>query len=749
MATPKAGKGGRIQTFAQSTVDRIAGRVTVTVPQASTELQREAFTPDQQFFPSGMPQTPIAPAGTTTGRRFDFQSFVNMTSAPRGEAGEGAISFRTLRRLASPADGGLDLLRLAIETRKDQMSAQRWSIRGKKKDDDGGKPARDLETWLARPDGVHTFRQWMRMLLEDHFVIDAPTIYYAVSNGRPVLEIMDGATIKILIRGDDGRTPLPPLPAYQQFLKGMPAANYTIDELGYYPYNLLSYRLYGMSRVEQVVVTIRMAIERAMSQLGYYTEGTTPDGFMELPKDFTLEQVQQWTEWFNSELAGQTGERHKIRFVLQDSKYQPTKTEILKDLFDEWLARIICFNFSLSPQALVKETNRATAQTGKEAAQEEGLEPTKLWFKDVMDDALARAGYAELEWQWEDEEIVDPVAKAQVVQSYYGGSTGTAKPLVTLEEARKLLGFAPATPEQLLELQPPAPEPEPDPTGDGSAPAPNGDKGTNQGKDSTKAATSRGGRSLPPLKRNVKRRARVQARLQDLTSTILTAQGSAIAAAVRDRAEKFAKATTDDVAALIDQILAEAWDDDAREKLWALLSELSEDRAAAAMAQVRKAVDDEAYAAALTQANERAVEWARFRATNMITETNDTTRQLVNELTASTIEDGLTNTELADLLSDSFGFSDERADMIARTETAFAETAGTLEGYAASGVVEGKEWSADGEACDECAALDGVVVALDEDFPDGGGDGAPLHPNCECSVAPVLSDDAMALINEE
>ena len=54
-------------------------------------------------------------------------------------------------------------------------------------------------------------------------------------------------------------------------------------------------------------------------------------------------------------------------------------------------------------------------------------------------------------------------------------------------------------------------------------------------------------------------------------------------------------------------------------------------------------------------------------------------------------------------------------------------------------MVSGKEWIiAQDEICDDCVALDGVVVDLDEPFPDGAGDGPPLHPNCRCDVLPVL-----------
>ena len=59
--------------------------------------------------------------------------------------------------------------------------------------------------------------------------------------------VIDGATIKPLI-GEDGRAPEPPDPAYQQILKGVPAADFSVEELLYLPRNVRTHRLYGMSR---------------------------------------------------------------------------------------------------------------------------------------------------------------------------------------------------------------------------------------------------------------------------------------------------------------------------------------------------------------------------------------------------------------------------------------------------------------------------------------------------------------------
>lgn len=504
MATPT---GGTIREFSRGMLARITGKLDAAVAtgktgtlapiQARPEVMQSAFSPATQFFGAGMPLRPVAPP-EIAGRTRDFPPYSNLSYVPRSEAGENAIDFKTLIRMASPAEGGLDLLRLAIETRKDQMSAQRWQIRGRQKDDDGGERAKRIERWLLRPDRVHTFQQWMRLVLEDHFVIDAPTIYYNSAGGRPLWEIIDGQTIKRLILSDDGRTPLPPLPAFQQILVGMPAVDYTLNEIGYYVYNPRPSKLYGMSRVEQVIVTILTALERAKTQLEYFTAGSVPDAFGELPENWSPEQIQQYSEWFNSYLAGQSDLRRRVHFVPKGFAYTPTKTEVLKDLFDEWLARIVCYAFSLSPQALVKETNRATAETSKQAAQEEGLEPTKIWFKGVMDDGLERIGAGDLEFQWQDEEIVDPKDKAIVIQMYYGGSTGSAKPIITLAEARAMGGLPPATPDQLAELQPPTPEPPPTIDATDATPQTDAEKVAVADFLKRKRAAGRaGGRSLP------------------------------------------------------------------------------------------------------------------------------------------------------------------------------------------------------------------------------------------------------------
>ena len=403
-----------------------------------------------EWFGPGAPTQPVAPP-EVRGRQLDYPQAFNVGNwKPRTEQGENGIDHDTLRALADPTQGGLDLLRIAIETRKDQMAAQKWQLVGRD-GSDGGKKARAIEQAMRFPDKVHTWSQWLRMLIEDMLVIDAATVYMAPSTfGYLLPQIMDGGIIKPLL-SQDGRTPLPPEPCYQQTLKGLPAVDYTLDEIVRMPRNLRSHRVYGMSPVEQVVTTVSIALRRQESQLEYYTAGSVPDMIVGVPENWNASQIAEFQTYWDSILSGNTEERRRARFVPGGVVAHQIKPEQLKDVFDEWLARIICYTFSLPPSALVKETNRATAETAKQAAQEEGLEPLKAWLKDFIDALLIKAfGADDLEMTWADEEIADPTSKADVMATALG--KGGGKPWLTVDEVREKYGEQPATPEQKAEL---------------------------------------------------------------------------------------------------------------------------------------------------------------------------------------------------------------------------------------------------------------------------------------------------------
>src|SRR5258708_2954975 len=114
------------------------------------------------------PMQPIEPFAQdprygAIGRQFDYQTGYNLQYVPRGDQ---QIGFAELRALAE----NYDLLRLVIETRKDQLEALDWTIQAKDKDEDDENIAKDVIEFFAYPDKLHAYGEWMRAILEDMFV---------------------------------------------------------------------------------------------------------------------------------------------------------------------------------------------------------------------------------------------------------------------------------------------------------------------------------------------------------------------------------------------------------------------------------------------------------------------------------------------------------------------------------------------------------------------------------------------------
>lgn len=427
-------------------VDRESGRASWTLAPYQVNLSfaaRQGQGGPDWFGPSD-PLAPVAPA-TVAGRQWDYAPGFNLALEPRG-----GMSFATLRQLAD----GWDLLRLVIETRKDQVARLAWSIQPRGAAKARGASAPDarcaaIAAFFARPDGIHGWADWLRLLLEELFVIDAPALYCRRTRGGRLAALLpiDGATIKPVIdawgrtpQADqvDGRIVWPT--AYQQILKGVPAVDYSARDLLYRPRNPRVNRAYGFSPVEQVVTTVNIALRRQLFLLEYFTEGNIPDSLIGVPEGWTPDQIASYQKYWDAYFSSESGRRRRAKFVpgAAAQSFVQTKEPELKSAFDDWLARLVCFAFSVSPQALVSQMNRATAEVQKTLAEEEGLAPILAWVKALVDDVIAsELDGADLEFTWTPTETIDPAAQETILSSY------TSRGILTLNEARAALGREP------------------------------------------------------------------------------------------------------------------------------------------------------------------------------------------------------------------------------------------------------------------------------------------------------------------
>src|ERR1700731_1663372 len=184
-------------------------------------------------------------------------------------------------------------------------------------------------------------------------------------------------------------------------------------------------------------MTVNIALRRQLWQLDYFTEGSIPDALIGVPQSWTPDQIKQFQDYWDTEFAGDLAKRRRAKFVPGETaaKVVQTKEPQHKDDFDEWLARIICFAFSVPPQWATKVMNRATAENHSAQAEEEGLEPTKEWVKDLIDEIVAEEfASPDLELHWLDEDEGDP-------ETVLEGRLKVGA--LTLNEMRDALGFDP------------------------------------------------------------------------------------------------------------------------------------------------------------------------------------------------------------------------------------------------------------------------------------------------------------------
>lgn len=378
------------------------------------------------------PNQPIQQQEPDSKRVFDYPVGVNLNYQPRATEG---VSFADLRQLAD----SYDLVRLAIETRKDQLSSLDFLIQTKNGGAENSK-TKKITDFLNYPDkqNFYNWSTWLRMVIEEVLVIDAPVIWPQMSIGGELLSLraLDGSTIHRLI-DEYGMTPSPPSPAYQQIIKGIPASNFSQDELIYMPRNPRVHKIYGFSPVEQIIMTINIALRRQITQLNYFTESNVPMGMVNVPEDWKPDQIEKFQQYWDAIFTGDLSNKSRIKFVPNGSAYKPFKDPDLKNEFDEWLSRVICFCFSLPPTPFVKQVNRSTAEEAQATALEEGLGPLKQYVKQLMDYIIARYFKSpEIEFRWQAGETEqDPLTKSTIFVNYVNGG------IMTVDEVRQEIGL--------------------------------------------------------------------------------------------------------------------------------------------------------------------------------------------------------------------------------------------------------------------------------------------------------------------
>lgn len=153
------------------------------------------------------------------------------------------------------------------------------------------------------------------------------------------------------------------------------------------------------------------------------------------------------------------------------------------------------------------------------------------------------------------------------------------------------------------------------------------------------------------------------------------------------------------------------------------------------------------------------------RTTKIATDVNDETEKQIRASLTEGLNAGESAHQIRARIEQVFGTaSTMRADLIASTEVARAQSYADVEAWGQSGIVTAKEWytALDERVCTFCGPMHGRVINLDENYFDKGDvqieegtskngkktsstynhdyddvTGPPLHPRCRCALLPV------------
>jgi hypothetical protein len=392
-------------------------------------LPVSVITPDGTYpFPAGEPMEPALKPGTPP-RALVPPPFGNVMARPRVFSGAKLTPFEQLRALAE-----FDLVQIALQDCRGQILGMEWEV-GVRKEFAKQNVQTEIDAaraWLDMPDPLADvdFDTWLGKIIEEIYVTDALTLAPRMTRaGKPIgLEQIDGATIAVLL-DDRGKPALPPNPAFQQVAHGRAETEFLLGEIWYLPRNARPNVPYGRSNVEQVLWTVNLALRRYLDDLSYYTSGNLPDALFAAPAAWNQNQIEEYQAYFDALLEGRTDKRAgALKFVPggEGAALHILKTRDWAPEFNEWLARVICYAFQVSPLPLVRLMNRGTAETSEQAGIEGGVRPVAQFIASFINRYLKRClALTKVQFRWLEDEVedADVVARRNVAYTHGGGQT--------------------------------------------------------------------------------------------------------------------------------------------------------------------------------------------------------------------------------------------------------------------------------------------------------------------------------------
>lgn len=778
-----------------------------------TQIQSRLYQAPEEVIP-GMKQTdwpsplqPVRPFGEPDAQplAFNMQMGQNLIFTPRPDARYTAADLQALARYP--------LARLCITNVIDTISSLSWKIQlrtqsGEDKKTREAKQLKDdtileLTDFVSCPDGENEFQDWVRPLINDMLVCDAGCLLLRKAPDGKVYEwrTMQGAYITRLVDAN-GYTPRAPAPAYQQLWYGMPRLNLSTDQLVYKPRNIvyevgnIASSLYGLSPTEALAEELEIGIQRLRYVKAFYKDGSIPNVLWVVPADTQPDVVTNAMNFLNSDMAGNLESRRQFRMAQGFIGTESQKEECIKqfeepklsDEYDDLHIKRVCFGYGVSAQRMTRPMNRASAQTNQEAAEEEGIAPSREWVEKTINFTLQRKmGYQKYEFKFDISTDPDPLKQSEIdAQDLESGK-------ISVNEARLRSGQDPRPEPQcdqigkwiatgwvpITQLPPPpapkepatAPKKDDDQDPDDTDPAPKGNKSKVRKSDDQPEAV------LNPDQDSVRRRAAEALLFSRLWHFFETIKSNMVIVnphglVLPPEGEATEEQTQERIGQIIDAIMGAIPWKSLPEYVEPAISDASTEGAMIGLGQAERAVQTGPLTVSLAptpvrvitrsvidDVNQVAQDYAHARGAELVgmkwvdgelvqnpnadMAITDSTRNMLREILTDTFKREVPMNELASRIQQAGVFSEERAKFIAETEVKFAQSRGNLEAWKRSKIVKSIKWllsslHADMDECDE--NHEAGAIEIGKAFP-SGDPAPPAHPRCMCSASIAEIED--------
>lgn len=291
--------------------------------------------------------------------------------------------------------------------------------------------------WVRR--GLVDWQDWFNALLEDYFVGDWTCVWPQRTLGGEMLGLrrVDGAHIKALL-DLDGRMPPPPMPAWQQYLYGVPRASWAANELYYWPRVVRNMTPYGYSHVQQGLIVANLLLRFDQWNTAAYTENRVPMGILETPPGLTPDQIQDIADFLNG-AVNSLAARQMVHPVPAGTKWQPIKPFIFEREYAYYIIEVGCSIFDVMPVELGFAPNTKAGLGGKgfsetqmDARRRKTLVPTARWWERKFTRAIQE------QWRGQGGECLEfrfkDLAPENEAEQYAAKALGIKSGLVDLDQ---------------------------------------------------------------------------------------------------------------------------------------------------------------------------------------------------------------------------------------------------------------------------------------------------------------------------